>query len=394
MNDELKHYGILGMKWGVRRFQPYPKGGGHKGRYTGKKKPTIKQRVKVSKKRKLEKKYAKEDRKNEKLLADRKGETLSDSTKELIKKNKTKGMTDKEAKIEAFRYEKAKKIAIGAGAVVATSAIVYGAYKLHGHRVDKLIPKGTKMSHVSEDASQSVRDAFYAATGKIDKHKYTGLYAGTLTNPSVKTVKVLSDIKQASPNNARKILGSMAGQDKKFLDDFSKAMANHNMGPRYTSMINKAQRSVKQGKVDQNVYEVFNAMLVDHSEDMQPLTDKFYKQLSKAGYNAIKDVNDSKYSGYSTRNPIITFNAQGKIKVSDVRQLAEEEIKKSKNIAIADLVTKQVGSAAASGLVTNVAVESMNKYTVDTQAQQYMKDNPNTNKSYTQVRREFEEALK
>lgn len=54
-DGELKHYGVKGMKWGIRRYQPYQKGDGQKGKgkFVGNIKKTAKRKI-DSGKRKVE----------------------------------------------------------------------------------------------------------------------------------------------------------------------------------------------------------------------------------------------------------------------------------------------------------------------------------------------------
>ena len=82
--DELYHYGILGMKWGIRRYQPYRITGPRKSGETGKEVGEAKKLAKAEKKRlKAEAKLKKRAKKEAEKEA--KEQKFRESKKELIK---------------------------------------------------------------------------------------------------------------------------------------------------------------------------------------------------------------------------------------------------------------------------------------------------------------------
>lgn len=87
----------------------------------------------------------------------------------------------------------------------------------------------------------------------------------------------------------------------------------------------KAKRELDSGKIGDNTYKAFNTMLVHHNKEQQPINDKFYSAMKKAGYGAIRDVNDKENSGYSARNPLIVFDTD-KIDVEGFTKLGSDHI--------------------------------------------------------------------
>ena len=397
MEDELYHFGVKGMKWGVRRYQ------NEDGSLTslGKKRDKMLSDRKTAKKHSTTSNMVKaeysrrefEDTKTRLKLENQKKK--SKRQQDLEKKYIDQGFAKDEAEIKAYNRAKTETILKVAGGIALASAAAYVAYKHYDKVTDRVFEKGSEIGRLTNNGSEPTNRAFYGFVNKHDKDRYEGLYGKTLgANGPVyrKAMRAAGDINVASPESARKVLKNMFDTDKQSFDVFKKnidAMAS--VVPPTTKqgkLWRKAKQELDSGKIGDNTYKAFNTTLVLHTKEQQPINDKFYSAMKKAGYGAIRDVNDKENSGYFAKNPLIVFDTD-KINVEGFTKLGNDHIDsmfaKEQGKIAAHTLANQYGPIGAA-FATSIGAMKLVKRSNETKfVENYRKRHPESTLSNNEI---------
>ena len=377
--NELYHYGVLGMKWGVRRYQNKDGSLTNAGRrhYYGdasvarahlkykqskvnrkaakvwKNNARVKAIIPTKKNReayektKIKFQNAKDKEYRSEFEYKTKREAARIRAKNIEFKNKSKyrqkleaqykklGLSNEDAQAAANRKIRAEKILAASAALTVAACAAYAYNKHRKNKIDGIIKAGEALQRIEmQDTGGKLHEVFYVAKGKHDMNRYKGLLGYTRAQQTghayLMKLEAASDIKVASKDKARKAFGDLLNNDKDFRSTFG-------FGDRSftTKEINK-------------YYDIFNRNIVARSMP-QDTVNKFYDKLKSAGYGAIQDVNDMDYSGYKAKNPLIVFdNAGGNISVKSVEEMTDRD---GMGKAYAKEMVKALGEAKIDNLL-------------------------------------------
>lgn len=339
--NELYHYGILGMKWGRRRYQ------NKDGTLT---------KTGLKRAEKFENKTNKEA-----ARIDEKGITFDHKSKHRLKleeKYKQMGLSDEKAQAAANRRIRTEKILAASAALTVAACAAYYAHSRHKNKIDGLIKSGETLQRIEmQDTKGKLHDTFYAAKGKHDTKRYEGLLGYTRKVQTGEAYKMkleaTKNIKVASHDRAAKVFGELYKNDENFRG-IASIYSNRNVQGKNAvkDMKKLSSRNVRK------MYDNFNSNLIRVRDGNSGIDKKFYSKLKSMGYGAIQDVNDMKFSGYSAKNPLIIFDNSGKkIVVKSVEKMsgnllksALTENKKANGEKYVQNVIPKIASLSAAGL--------------------------------------------
>ena len=389
--DELYHHGIKGMKWGVRRFQRKDGSLTSAGKKRYLDDPSV-----TSSKAKMESDRAKQRLANaeynkaynkasyiptksnrqalnkayaDKIKADseyrrskfdystnKEAARLRENGKEIKNKSKHRlkleeqykkmGLTDEQAQAAANKRIRTEKILAASAALTVTACAAYIANKKLKDRIDGVIKAGDQMQRISmTDNGGKLHDVFYAAKGDHDIKRYEGMLGMTRSKHVGSAYKLkleaTRDIKVASKDHAAKIFEDLYKND----DNFRKSVTNYVRKNVHGG--NSVDLSKASGRNMKKMYENFNSHLVNMRTDPRGVDQAFYKKLKEAGYGAIQDINDMKFSGYNAKNPLIVFDhSNGGINVKSFEKMAGD-LNKAGNKEL----RKAIGEQASKDLI-------------------------------------------
>lgn len=333
---ELYHHGIKGMKWGVRRFQ------NKNGSLTN-----------AGKKR-----YNEEDGSSRK-------NPIQKHKDKLIQKYIEKGYSKSAAEVAAKQRMRAELV-VGTVAAVSVAVIATkAATRIGQDYCDKVIKSGVEIQNIGANGKATFKDSpFYGAINRGDKRAYGMLYPNEKRGMAQESlgkaydgiynnrIKLTKDIKRASVKNARKALYDKMDSDPEFKKDVLDTIKSTMYG-------NNAEKLLKSNPA--KFYDRFNQALATPEFQNKGIHKKFYSELEKRGYNAMLDINDTRYSGYKkiSKSPTIFFGDGkwekiGSKKISDT-EIDNNLIKYSLGLTAKNYGKQSVEVAAAVGVGKSIS---------------------------------------
>lgn len=268
---------------------------------------------------------------------------------------------------------------------LAAAGITIGAYatykiasKIGEEYFDKNIRAGTVFQTlVGSDPDKHPGQRIYAAYKKGDKGKYIGLYGRHLRMMKGEVTAVLNkaatNIKIPSERNAKKIFEQLTasndGQElRQMVDKMAGVFYTQPALPR--KMRDEMTKAETTGKLSDEAFkkygqQIFNIGLVAHDNaipGVEAMQQKYYKLLKDAGYNAIGDLNDKRYSGYNAKAPAIIFD-MGSVTREAVNKVTDLKIQQEENKLMQQMILGASATAAV-GIASSAAVNELTNPTV------------------------------